>query len=511
MRKMVDAFPEYKVEDIARRLNALPDGQRVLLLMRYTDRLADHPQDRCRTVDAKGKVTMTSFPGPWCTAGEAEARANVTKLFQGLKAAGVKTIDALVLDNETTFWAGRYVRADGANTTAIEQDPRFPALAKRLGFSKLNKLAWGSREYNRWNDVVLPDFDAALTRAVIVPFRSLWPKAMICNYGSAPIQTQYMTPDMGGLGITYGGTGFGTHNSLSFYGNSLHWIRGAAFAGTKLNDTPYDMFRMNVHRIRAANASSRRAMLPWIANTSLGLNGEQNEPGGLGAYHSPLASTQYWDENVIQLVMHGCDTLLLFNPAAWRKDQNAAIWNKVEDQARLSALIDDLNGRLGTGAGASRWFTLPGLEDRAMATGRRVKGGTLWRFSFAPGVASVVVSLKGGEVREILPDQGGAGAWYFESDSEPLAIKADGSDIAWTEAPKGSTWPDLDDDGTLSNGDVALLTLEMGEESDNDLDGDGRITQRDVDFFQSNRSGWSRKATSAQGWRPGSVIVASAR
>jgi hypothetical protein len=321
-----------------------------------------------------------------------------------------------------------------------------------------------------------------------------------------------MTPDMGGLGITYGGTGFGTHNSLSFYGNSLHWIRGAAFAGTKLNDTPFDMFRMNVHRIRAANASSRRAMLPWIANTSLGLNGEQNEPGnGLGGYASPIANTQYWDENVIQLVMHGCDTLLLFNPAAWRKDQNPAIWNKTEDQARLSGLIDDINARLGTAVGASRWFTLPGLEDRVLTTGRRVAGGTLWRFSFAPGVASVVVSLKSGEVREVLPEEGGVGAWYFESDSEPLAVKADGSDVAVTEAPKGSVWPDLDEDGTLSEGDVALLLLDMGQESEMDLDGDRTVTQGDVDFFRTNRRGWSQKATAAQGWRPGSVMVASAR
>jgi hypothetical protein len=512
MRKMVDAYPEYKVEDIARRLNAMPEGQRVLLLMRFTDRLADHPLDRCRTVDSKGRVTLTQWAGPWCNNGEAEARTAVTRLFNGLKAAGVKTIDALVLDNETTFWAGRYVRADGANTAAIEADPRFPALAKRLGFNKLNKLAWGGREYNRWNDVVLPDFDAALSRAVIVPFRTIWPKAMICNYGSAPIQARYMTPDMGGLGITYGGTGFGTHNSLSFYGNSLHWIRGAAFAGTKLNDTPFDMFRMNVHRIRAANASSRRAMLPWIANTSLGLNGEQNEPGnGLGGYASPIANTQYWDENVIQLVMHGCDTLLLFNPAAWRKDQNPAIWNKTEDQARLSGLIDDINARLGTAVGASRWFTLPGLEDRVLTTGRRVAGGTLWRFSFAPGVASVVVSLKSGEVREVLPEEGGVGAWYFESDSEPLAVKADGSDVAVTEAPKGSVWPDLDEDGTLSEGDVALLLLDMGQESEMDLDGDRTVTQGDVDFFRTNRRGWAQKATAAQGWRPGSVMVASAR
>jgi hypothetical protein len=513
MIKMVDAFPEYKVEDVARRLNALPDGQRVLLLMRYTDRLADHPQDRCRTVDATGKVTLTTFPGPWCAAGEAEVRANVTKLFQSLKAAGVKSIDGLVLDNETTFWAGRYVRADGANTTAIEKDPRFPAIAKRLGFRKLNKLAWGSREYNRWNDVVLPDFDAALTRAVITPFRAIWPKAVICNYGSAPIQSQYMTPDMGGLGITYGGTGFGTHNSLSFYGNSLHWIRGAAFAGTKLNDTPYDMFRMNVHRIRACNASSARKMLPWIANYSLGCNGEGQEPdGNLANYYSSLANSKYWDENVIQLAMHGCDTMLLFNPAAWRRDQNPAIWNKVTDQERCASVIDQINTKLGSTPGVSRWFSLPGLQDRVMATGRRVTGGTMWRFSFAEGVASVTVAMKNGDVREIVPEAGEVGAWVFEADNNPFAAKVDGTDIAYAEAPAGAAWPDLDDSGELDQGDISLLLLDMNEMGSSfDINGDNIVTNADVTAFKTIQKSWYAQATKGRTAMEGSVLVTAAR
>jgi hypothetical protein len=439
------------------------------------------------------------------------ARQRVETFLDGLRAAGVPAIDALVLDNETTFWAGRYVTADGANVAAIEADPRFPALAKRLGMKKLNRLAWGSNEYHRWNEVVLADFDAALSRAVAQPFLARWPKASVSNYGSAPITRAHITPDMSGHGIVRGGRGFGTHSSMSFYGDCLSWIRNRSFQGAVLSDGPFDMFRMNMHRARATRAGGARLM-PWIAARSLGCNGEGTEPGSdLAAYRSAIANTLYWDENVIQLVMHGCDTLLLFNPAAWRNDQNPAIWNRAEDQRRLGEIVSDLNARLGSDAGAARWFSLPGLEDRVIATGRRVAGGTLWRFSFAPGVSSVVVSLQAGEVREILPEAGGVGAWYFESDSEPLAVKSDKSDIAWTEAPRGSVWPDLDEDGTLSEGDLSLLMLSMDEASEMDLDGDRRITQRDVDFFHGNRSDWSRKATSAQGWRPGAVMVASAR
>lgn len=145
-----------------------------------------------------------------------------------------------------------------------------------------------------------------------------------------------------------------------------------------------------------------------------------------------------------------------------------------------------------------------------MATGRRVSGGTLWRFSFAPGVASVVVSLKNGEVREVLPEEGGVGAWYFESDSEPLATKTDGTDVAFVEAAQGSEWPDLDEDSALTEGDLSLMLLDMDQESTMDLDGDGVVTQRDVNRFRANQAGWRQKCAAAQGVRPGSVLVSRA-
>jgi len=513
MTAMVAAYPQFKVEDVARQLNALPDGKRVLLLMRYTDRLATHPSDACRNVDARGKTKLTAFAGPWCTAGEAEVKVSMQKFFDDLKKTGVKNIDALVIDNETNFWAGRYITAAGENVTAIEKDPRFPVIAKRLGFSKLNKLAWGSKEYFRWNEVVQADFDAALNRAVAVPFQKYWPKGITMNYGSTPVLSQYMTPDMSGLGIVYGGPGFGTHNSFSFYGNSLHWIRGAVFAGTTLNDTPFDMFRLNVHRIRSANASSRRMMMPWIANYTLGLHDEANEPGSdLAGYSSPLANTKYWDENVIQLVMHGCDTLMLFNPQAWRADQNAAKWNLLSDQRKLADTIDVVNAKLGAKPGASRWFSLPGLQDRVMTTGRLVRGGTMWRFSFAPDVSSVVLALQNGNTLEIQPEQGSAGAWYFESDSDPIAIKQDNSDVAMVEAPLGSEWPDLDGSGEFDEGDIALLSLEMGEHNaEADLDKDGIVTIADVTHFRAIRKNWWDTAQLARNSGSGSVIVASTK
>ena len=512
---MVAAFPNTDPAIVASRLNALPAGQRVLLIAGMTERLASHPADACRKAGARGKITLTSFPGPWCTAGEVEVRARMARFFDALKTAGVNSLDAVVLDNEVTFWAGRYIAAGRENLAAIQADPRFPALARRLGINRIDRMNYGTSEFLRWNEVLQGDFDRALDRCMTPAVHKHWPRAVICNYNSALIRRDCMTPDESGIPVVRGGTGFGTHDSLSFYANSRPWIKGREYAGTRLDDSPFDMFRMMVHRIRATDVSSTRPMLPWIANFSLGLRGECEQPGsveaGMHEYASPLAGDVYWDENLIQLVMHGCDTIIMWNPVSWRRDQNPNIWNPVEDQHRLDGLLADLNQRLVGATGERRWYSVSGFEDRVLATGRRVEGGTLWRFSFAPDVSSVVVTLRGGEVQEILREEGAAGAWYFESDSQPLAMKDDGSDIAWIEAPKGSTWPDLDDDGTLSEGDVALLLLDMGQESEMDLDGDRTVTQRDVDFFRANRRGWAQKATAGQGWRPGSVMVASAR
>jgi len=510
---MVTAYPYTPVAEVISKLNAQPAGKRVLLMLGFTDRLASHPSDACRTIDASGKTVLTTFPGPWCDNGLAEVKTNVTKFFGALQSGGVKGIDMLVLDNETTFWAGRYVTADGSNTKAIEADPRFPALAKRMGVKTLNKLAWGGVEYYKWCQFVAGDFDVALNTAVFTPFRAKWPSGNTCNYGGAPITSHFITPDMGGLGIVNGGAGYGTHNSMSFYGNSLHWIRGAAFAGTTLNDTAFDMFRLNMHRIRACNASSTRKMLPWVANYSLGCNGEGQEPGGdLANYYSSLANTKYWDENMIQLAMHGCDTMLLFNPAAWRRDQNAAIWNKLSDQERCSSVIDMINAQLGATPGVSRWFSLPGLQDRVMATGRRVAGGTMWRFSFAPGVASVTVAMKNGDVREIVPQAGEVGAWLFEADSNPFAVKADGSDIAFAEAPVGAAWPDLDGSGELDQGDISLLLMDMNEAgSPFDINGDNIITSADVTAFKNIQKNWFAQSTKGRTAMEGSVLVTAAR
>ena len=175
-------------------------------------------------------------------------------------------------------------------------------------------------------------------------------------------------------------------------------------------------------------------------------------------------------------------------------------------------MIDQINTKLGSMPGVSRWFSLPGLQDRVMATGRRVAGGTMWRFSFAPGVASVTVAMKNGDVREIVPEAGEVGAWLFEADNNPFAVKTDGTDIAYAEAPAGAAWPDLDDSGELDQGDISLLLLDMNEMgSPFDINGDNIVTNADVTAFKAIQKNWFTQSTKARTTIEGSVLVTAAR
>ena len=81
-----------------------------------------------------------------------------------------------------------------------------------------------------------------------------------------------------------------------------------------------------------------------------------------------------------------------------------------------------------------------------------------------------------------------------------------------TEASQGSAWADFDDNGTVDQGDLSLLMLEMGgDDATYDMNGDGRVTQADATAFQALRRDWSTRATAATPVRPGSVLITAAR
>jgi len=484
MTPMVCAFPNADPVLIAEQLRTRPPGSRVLLIANMTEELVENPNDRCQRLQPDGSIAVTSFRGPWVTAGESALRIKMSAFFESLLTAGAE-IDSLVLDNETDLAADQFFGASGDNFNAIQADPRFPALAARLGFSQLNTedLLWGSTQYRKWSEILLADFDAAHHRAVAEPFLARWPSATVSNYGSAPISQSHPIPDVSGNPSVRGGSGFGTHDSIDFYGLALRWLKLRTFEGVPLNDTPFDMFRINVHRFRSIAKVSTKPMYPWIGSWGLGTRQDTEYP-------SPLSLSNYWDENIIHLAMHGCDTLLLFNPRAWRPGDDASRFNLASDQARLHDVIADLNIRLAS-ATSSRWVRLPSLNESVVATGRRVAGGTLWRFTFAPGVSGVVIARTDGTLLRVDPELGRAGAWAFELEGQTFAMKDDGTEVAMAIASDAMAWPDVNGDGSLDSTDrSALTTLNGLSAAVLDVDGNGSIGESDIEVLNRSVTAW---------------------
>lgn len=484
MTPMVCAFPNADPVLIAEQLRTRPPGSRVLLIANMTEELVENPNDRCRSLQPDGSIALTTYRGPWTSAGESALRIKMSAFFDSLLTAGAE-IDSLVLDNETDLAADQFFGGNGDNFRAIQADSRFPALAARLGFSELNAddLLWGSTQYRRWSEILLADFDAAHHRAVAEPFLARWPSATVSNYGSAPISQSHPIPDVSGLATVRGGTGFGTHDSIEFYGLALQWLKRATFQGVPLSDTPFDMFRMNVHRFRSIASTSTKRMYPWIGSWGLGTRQDTEFP-------SPLSLSNYWDENIIHLVMHGCDTLLLFNPRAWRPGDDASKFNLASDQARLHDVVANLNIRLAS-ATSSRWIQLPSLNESVVATGRRVAGGTLWRFTFAPGVEGLVIARTDGSLLRVDPEPGHAGAWAFEQDGQAFAVKDDGTEVAVAIASDLMAWPDVNGDGALDSKDrIALTTLNGVSAAVLDVDGNGSIGESDIETLNRSVTAW---------------------
>jgi hypothetical protein len=448
---MVQCFPGHNLQVVADRLKARPAGKRLLILQGWTESLNLDPEDACRKVDAQGGIATTPYFGPWNDHGRAKLRRNMEKFFGVLKGFGVK-IDSLVLDNETDFRTTRFLEDNGATLKAIREDPRWPALAARLGFSQLtmDSMWYGTADNSKWNYVLQGDFDSSHEWAVAEPFRALWPDATISNYGSAPIEPTSPIINEAGFPVVRGGHGFGTHDRYEFYGAKSVWLGQANWNGVQLGTTAFDLLRLHVHRVRSIDRASSKPMYPWICSYGLGARGE------FEGLDSALSMTPYWRENVIQLVMHGCNTLLLYNPWAWRPQDDPALFNVRSDQELLAQIIRDINARLGTVADPSpsyTWIRMLRLDERVIATARNISGGRLWRFSVAPGLKGLVVPFESGSLQLIKPDDGDTGIWLVESDSNPIALRTDSSDIAFAEVFDEMSWPDLNTDGLLDHVD----------------------------------------------------------
>jgi hypothetical protein len=474
---MVEIAPWTTIPDAARRLKALPPGDRWVMLFIVTDDMANHPSDRCvrqrvelqtTYVDAaptpsqsskartargaaltkqappvKVPVTrrvvtrqMTEFRGPWIDNGVAATRSRMQAIMNGLKAAGAE-VDGVIVDNETTLDAAHFMGRTGS-LAAIEADPRWPALAASLGLPRsLSGMSWGNSLYFAWTKVMSGRFDQALGQAVHVPIKTAFPNAVVSNYCSGNIAAQAAWPDINGHVDVRSTPGFGTHDSHEFYG----WLapgRVAKVAGGSDTSDAFMALRLEVFKIRGMNASSSRPKHAWIASKSW-----SGETWG----RVPLKDSAMWDELVMQLALNGIEDFLHFSPYLpadpWAPGE-AFLSRITQDHDSLEAVLAELNAAMGDATGRPLGVAQPTWGERVIASGRVVGDEVVWRFSFDAGIDSVTVTFSDGASVRIDREPGRSGAWFRHPAARSLRMEQGGRPViseqhADSDPPQGSS------------------------------------------------------------------------
>ena len=467
-----------------------PVGQRVLLLRFFVDDLTQHPADRCMSTNARGVATITTYQSPFLTNGIKRSQVRIEKFLDEFKAAG-GAVDFVIFDNEN------YLGAWGMGMNglqAIENDSRFKSsYGKTIGF-KVSQIQWGNVYHATWDALMIGIVDAAMNASAYEPVKKRFPNARVSNYESCVLKLANASPNCLGRPMWNKSSGFGTEDAPSYYGGSTVTMAAAKFDGVNaIGSKPEDQFRFQLNRMRSVITSGGRSQMPWIAHRQFG------KLANWGPFECPMSSTKYWDEMVIQHVMHGANTLQVFNADAWEVGSDPKLFNPKEDQFALESIITDLNARLGANPGASRWFTVTGWADKVFATGRILSNGTLWRISFTDDVNAIALPLKDGTIQIVTRQEGTAGAWFFETSANPITVRQDNSEVAFVVVDDSVIQADINQDSKIDSADMKQLVASVGIKRvlEADLNHDGRVDQADqsqLTFIQTSLTSIAKNA-----------------
>jgi hypothetical protein len=348
--------------------------------------------------------------------GVAANKQRFTEFFTKFKAAGGQ-MDWFVLDFEGGYsnWHLGGGEAKEPMWRAIQSDPRFPALAAKLGFDDLMTVCYwpGKTNYLKWNAVTAGLRDAALQEAIFAPAAALFAGLQGSNYGGEQIDEAAAVPDLNGHRQWSETALMGTHNAPSLYA-TIGQLGDRTLAG----DQPYGRsamagLRLELQVVRAIQRCSARPISPWIAWQRYAGDGPKSPPATIG-------NTPYWQELVYHLALAGCDTYLFWNPHPWRQDQDPESLSTAKDEYLLDELLADLNVRLkGEVREPLSKDAIP-WDAPVLVTGLRVDDRVIWRLTVAEGVTEVKALVDGQPLT--IPIEG-VGAWYRTAAGQTLVVQ----------------------------------------------------------------------------------------
>ncbi len=332
------------------------------------------------------------MPPPACssirtTSGPLEAAARWDTWLKQFAAAG-GSIDLLVLSDEEdlAIW-----NLPEERLAAITADPRFPPVAKALGFADARQAMphrmTKAQEPARWNALMSGVVAAARRKAVFEPLRKHFPDAAMCNFNDVLASEDH--PAMGVQGqfwYTIGGIA-GTHQSPALFGGAAprqieeDWSR------------PYLQMIFAVNVVRSLARSSTTPQLPWVPFKGLVAGG--GKAGGFGG-------GDIYDETVFHLLLSGgTDNLLYYNPPPPRDippGVKVPRFATPADAEALNTILSDVRRQ----AGGKRIVAPVSIEPvrfdaRFVVSAARLEdGSTLCRITFAEqeGVAQIRVAAQ---------------------------------------------------------------------------------------------------------------------
>lgn len=263
-----DNHQEY-LKALADAVMSDPKGERTLMdwhlissnYINPADTINRHPLDNIKNPDG----SLTNFPGIWCESGIAHTKEKLLYLYSSLKSHGLE-LDYLTTQHEwsLTSWA-----MSAEHMMALEQDPRWPAFAQRLGFSSLEGVRnfFASQEnrnqLSRFNAELTYQTAAILKEAVYDVIQSVWPKIKILDYSHYAIYPEHACWDVNGwpMNFSYRGNPWpGQCSDLNYMASGQmaqnEWLVPEVMR--PWGDSQWHRFLQSVNQLRAIRNSAEK-------------------------------------------------------------------------------------------------------------------------------------------------------------------------------------------------------------------------------------------------------------
>jgi hypothetical protein len=427
-------------EQIATQSLARAEGRSALFSWDLHRGLLSHSNDMCLTPAGQ----PTTNQSVWPSNGIATIRAKFDTFFRRFRDAGGR-VDWLIIDYEENYsnWSIGDMSASN-RWLAIQNDPRFPLLAQRLGFSNLLAVAnWsGGREYLKWNAVMAGVGNDALNQAVFEPARQYFPALRCSNYGSVIMDETNAVPDLNGHWGWSEGNPTGTHQAPSCYAWIGQLANKVLDGMNPFGQSPFAGVLLEVNAARAERRSSPVPMQPWVA-------WRRYAGDGPGLPLAVVGNTPYYRELVLHLALLGNDGFLFWNPHPWATNQNPQDYSLPDDERYLDGILGELADKLSPSGGPPLTLEPVPWDAKVIASAQQVDGRVVWRFTFAEGVDAWPATLDGQPIT-LRPATNEVGAWLVHPAGSRLVLESPtnivSSGALWKYSDQGlnlgSAWVD---------------------------------------------------------------------